>query len=71
MVDAITSLSQGTRLVYQKGLRRYIFLPILVNLIVYASMLSLVLNRFDSWLDSAMTMVPSWLEWLSWHLRVG
>ena len=66
MVDAITALSQGTRLVYQKGLRRYIFLPILVNLIVYASMLSLVLNRFDSWLDSAMTMVPSWLEWLSW-----
>jgi len=66
MVDAITALSQGTRLVYQKGLRRYIFLPILVNLIVYASMLSLVLNRFDGWLDSAMTMLPSWLEWLSW-----
>ncbi|HBM28069.1 MAG TPA: sulfate transporter CysZ, partial [Halomonas sp.] len=66
MVDAITALSQGTRLVYQKGLRRYIFLPILVNLIVYASMLSVVFQRFSGWLDSAMTMVPGWLEWLSW-----
>lgn len=51
---------------YQKGLRRYIFLPLLVNLAVYTSMLSWVVNRFSGWLNSAMAMVPSWLEWLSW-----
>lgn len=51
---------------YQKGLRRYIFLPLLVNLAVYASMLSWVVNRFSGWLNSVMAMVPSWLEWLSW-----
>lgn len=65
-MDAFTALSRGTRLVYQKGLRRYVFLPIMVNLVVYTSMLGIVVNRFSGWLDSAMAMVPSWLEWLSW-----
>lgn len=66
MLDAVTALNRGTRLVYQKGLRRYIFLPILVNIIVYASMFSFVINRFSGWLAQAMAMIPSWLDWLSW-----
>lgn len=67
-MNALTALRRGTYLVYQKGLRRYIFLPLLVNLAVYVSMLSWVLHRFSGWLNSAMTMVPSWLEWLSWFI---
>ena len=66
MLDAVTALSRGTRLVYQKGLRRYIFLPILVNVIVYATMLSVVVSRFSGWLDHWMELVPGWLDWLSW-----
>ncbi|MGO2146494.1 MULTISPECIES: sulfate transporter CysZ [Halomonas] len=66
MLDAITALSRGTRLVYQKGLRRYIFLPILVNIIVYAAMFSFVITRFSGWIGHWMTLVPAWLDWLSW-----
>lgn len=66
MLDAVTALSRGTRCVYQPGMRRYVFLPILVNLIVYVSMFSFVLNRFDGWLAHWMNMVPTWLDWLSW-----
>lgn len=66
MLDAVTALSRGTRCVYQPGMRRYVFLPILVNLIVYVSMFSFVLNRFDGWLAHWMSMVPTWLDWLSW-----
>lgn len=66
MLDAITALKRGTRLVYQKGLRRYIFLPILVNILVYGAMLGVVVNRFSGWLDHWMGLVPTWLDWLSW-----
>ncbi|MGQ7262965.1 sulfate transporter CysZ [Vreelandella sp. V005] len=66
MLDAVTALSRGTRCVYQSGMRRYVFLPILVNLLVYVSMFSFVLNRFDGWLAHWMNMVPTWLDWLSW-----
>lgn len=66
MLDAFSALSRGTRLVYTPGLRRYVFLPILANLVVYAAMLSYVLTHFGGWLDGWMAMVPGWLDWLSW-----
>ncbi|WP_373190403.1 sulfate transporter CysZ [Halomonas sp.] len=66
MLDALTALTRGTRLVYSRGLRRYVFLPILVNLLVYGGMLGYVLGHFGGWLDHWMAMVPEWLAWLSW-----
>ncbi len=66
MLDAFTALSRGTRLVYSRGLRRYVFLPILANLVVYAGMLAYVLAHFSGWLEGWMAMVPAWLDWLSW-----
>lgn len=66
MLDAFTALSRGTRLVYGRGLRRYVFVPIAINLLVYGVMLQQVLARFDGWLDTLMALVPAWLDWLSW-----
>ncbi|MGM0543125.1 MAG: sulfate transporter CysZ [Pseudomonadota bacterium] len=66
MLDAVTAISRGTRCVYGPGLRRYVFLPILVNLLVYVGMFSFVISRFDGWLAHWMSMVPNWLDWLSW-----
>ncbi|GGY04375.1 sulfate transporter CysZ [Litchfieldella qijiaojingensis] len=66
MMDALTSLTRGTRLVYSPGLRRYVFVPVLINLLVYAAMLHYVLSRFGGWMDSWMAMVPGWLDWLTW-----
>lgn len=66
MLTAFEALSRGTRLVYSRGLRRYVFLPILVNLLVYAAMLSYVFGEFGGWVDSWMAMVPTWLNWLDW-----
>ena len=66
MINALTAITQGTRWVYQPGLRRYIFFPILVNFIVYAGLISFVWQRFDGWLAYWMSLVPGWLEWLSW-----
>ncbi|MWJ28090.1 sulfate transporter CysZ [Halomonas sp. ZH2S] len=66
MLNASTALLRGTRLVYSRGLRRYVFIPILVNLLVYVSMLHYVITHFSGWLEGWMAMVPAWLDWLSW-----
>ncbi|ALM54382.1 sulfate transporter CysZ [Halomonas huangheensis] len=66
MLNAMDAMRRGTRLVYSRGLRRYVFLPILVNLVVYVSMFSYVLSEFGGWLASWMAMVPGWLSWLEW-----
>ncbi|QJQ97112.1 MULTISPECIES: sulfate transporter CysZ [Halomonadaceae] len=66
MLDALTALTRGTRLVYARGLRRYVFVPVTVNLVVYALMLNYVLSYFGQWLAAWMAMVPGWLAWLEW-----
>ncbi|GAA0558886.1 sulfate transporter CysZ [Halomonas salifodinae] len=66
MLDALTAVLRGTRLVYRPGLRRYVFAPIAINLVVYALLLRYVLAHFGGWLDGWMAMVPAWLDWLSW-----
>ncbi|WP_111415162.1 sulfate transporter CysZ [Billgrantia lactosivorans] len=66
MLDAFTALNRGTRLVYRRGLRRYVYAPIAVNLAVYAAMLYYVVTRFGGWLGAWMAMVPAWLGWLEW-----
>ncbi|QEA38321.1 sulfate transporter CysZ [Pistricoccus aurantiacus] len=66
MLDAFTAVTRGIRLVFRPGLRRYVFLPILVNLLVYGGGLYYVLGHFGGWLDSWMAAVPGWLNWLEW-----
>ncbi|NIC05391.1 sulfate transporter CysZ [Billgrantia bachuensis] len=66
MLNALTALNRGTRLVYGRGLRRYVYAPIVVNLAVYSAMLYYVVSHFGGWLDSWMAMVPAWLGWLEW-----
>ena len=58
MLNALTALIRGTRLVFSPGLRRYVFVPMLVNLVVYVAGLQFVLSHFGGWLDGWMTMVP-------------
>ncbi|WP_104203099.1 sulfate transporter CysZ [Billgrantia saliphila] len=66
MLNALTALDRGTRLVYSRGLRRYVYAPIAINLAVYSAMLYYVISHFDGWLESWMAMVPAWLDWLEW-----
>ena len=66
MLNAFGALAQGTRLVLSPGLRRYIIMPILVNLILYAGTIVCLLNNFGGWIDYWMLKVPEWLVWLEW-----
>ncbi|MFG6668250.1 sulfate transporter CysZ [Halomonas sp. HNIBRBA4712] len=66
MLTAVSALSRGIRLVYQKGQRRYVFLPIVINLIVYIALVRFTAQRFSGWLDHAMASIPTWLDWLDW-----
>lgn len=66
MLNAFSAIAEGTRWVYRPGLRRYVFLPIVINLVVYVALLSVVVSRFEGWLAHWMGMVPGWLDWLSW-----
>ena len=61
-------LWQGTRLLARKGIRRYVFAPLLVSAILFTALLWFGVTEFGSAVDALMPALPDWLQWLSWLL---
>ncbi|MBF0422640.1 MAG: sulfate transporter CysZ [Magnetococcales bacterium] len=59
---------QGLRLVFQPGLRRFVFIPLLVNSILFALGVWYGVGRVQAMLGWAATFLPTWLHWLNWLL---
>ncbi|HTO20292.1 MAG TPA: sulfate transporter CysZ [Pseudomonas sp.] len=67
-------LRQGLSLVLSPGLRLFVLLPLLVNLIVFAVLIVLAVQQFGQWVDYFMPSLPDWLaflEYLLWPLFVA
>jgi CysZ protein len=61
-------LLEGMRLITRPGLRRFVVIPLLVNIVVFSGAIYYGVSRFEgflAWMDSA---IPSWLQWLNWVL---
>ena len=62
-VYAVNCLLQGLKLVSNPQLRKFIIMPILINLVLYS--LALALGYF--YISSLITQsIPGWLSWLEW-----
>lgn len=68
MLDGFSSLGEGIRLVLLPGLRRYVIVPVIIILLLYAGMITLLGSLFSGWLEHWMNAVPSWLQWLDFLL---
>ncbi|AWB69037.1 sulfate transporter CysZ [Saccharobesus litoralis] len=58
-------LLDGFGLIQQKGLKRFVFIPLLLNLILFSAALwwmSLQLDAITNWVYN---LLPEWLSWLS------
>ena len=60
---ALQSLAKGSPLLWHKKLRKYVLVPILVNLILFSSMLYLGYNYVGVLITQ---FIPGWLQWLDW-----
>jgi len=55
-------LLKGFKLMNQQGIRRFAYLPMAINILLFSIAIWLGYSQFDAWLDSLM---PSWLpDWL-------
>ncbi len=60
----------GLRMLNQRGLRRYVIIPLIINIVLFVVMLYLGIHYFShltTWLE---TLLPSWLHWLNGVLWV-
>ena len=60
--------SQGWKLIGLPGIRRYVFLPLLVNVLLMGGAFWWLFTRLNSWIPSLMSHVPDWLQWLNYLL---
>jgi len=64
---------KGFSLIKQKGIRRFVFIPLLINVLLFSIAFSYVYLELSNYMVSIMAWLPSWLDWLSvilWPLAV-
>ena len=61
-------LLEGFKLLFKPGLKRFVILPLIVNMLVFISLFFLsyhFFNQFNHWIESQL---PHWLHWLGFIL---
>ncbi len=61
-------LLRGMKLIMQPGLRRFVLIPLLINILVFCAAIWYGVSRFESFLAWMESEIPSWLHWLDWVL---
>ena len=67
-IRGATYMLEGLRLIARPGLRRFVIIPLLVNISVFAAAIWYGLSRFETALGWMEQQLPSWLHWLDWLL---
>jgi len=60
-------LLEGMRLITRPGLRRFVAIPLGINILVFAAALYWGISRFEgliAWVHSLLPTLPDWLAWL-------
>lgn len=57
---------EGFRLMMRPGMKRFVFMPILVNIIILGGAFSWLYLQVDGWIEYLLTHLPSWLQWLKY-----
>lgn len=61
---------QGVKLITQPGLRRYVMIPLLINIILFGGLMWFGFDQFEVFMNWLMPELPTWLQWAEWLLWV-
>lgn len=59
---------KGLGIIKKPGLRRFVILPLSINIILFSIATYLLFSLFGNWMNSLLNSFPDWLDWLSWLL---
>lgn len=59
---------RGLPLIAEPGIRRYVLIPLAINVAGLAALLYWGLEALDRLIERLLGWLPGWLEWLSWVL---
>jgi len=59
---------QGLRLLTQKGLKRFVFIPLIINLVLFSIALYWLWQLLQQMITAVQSWLPTWLHWLEYLL---
>lgn len=65
---AIDYFMEGGKLIIQPGFRRFILIPLLINLVIFVLVTVALFNAFNDFFGQVLEWSPGWLHWLAWLL---
>jgi len=68
LLNGARYLLKGFGLIHQKGIRRFAYIPMAINTLLFSVAIWLGISQFDQWINSMMpTWIPDWLlGWIMW-----
>jgi len=57
---------RGLKLITQPGLRRFVAIPLAINLLLFGGLTWFGASQFETLLNSIMPELPDWLQWAKW-----
>ncbi|MBK1640676.1 sulfate transporter CysZ [Chromatium okenii] len=61
-------LFEGMWLITRSGLRRFVIMPLLINVLVFCVALYVGITQFATLMAHLHAQIPSWLQWFDWLL---
>jgi len=61
--NSFFSVFKSVFVLFKAELRRYVIIPLIINISLFSFTTYYVVSEFSSWMDS---LLPSWLDWLNW-----
>ena len=70
IMQGATCLGRGFHLIRQPEVRLYVIMPLLINIILFGGLLWLGYQQFSPMVESLMSHVPGFLEFLRWFIWI-
>lgn len=65
-VSGINYLLKGAQLLSHPKLRIFVLIPLMINVLIFASAFWFLFTTITDWIESYMAGLPDWLSWLSY-----
>jgi CysZ protein len=60
---------KGFELIRRKGVRRFVFIPLAINILLFSITFYYLLNQIDYLMIAIENAIPSWLSWIGYLLK--
>jgi CysZ protein len=57
---------EGLQILWRRDIRWLVIIPLLINIVLFASATGFAANWLQNWITTITTSVPDWLQWLAW-----